>query len=221
MSIGKVLSELIKKFNLNVLELERMTGVPASTLYRLLKNKDGNPTIEVVKKISSFFQITVSQLIGEEPIGCRHLPLVHTLDVLDFFKLTQDEKYKLKTIPIEFPVSNKCFATFSQDNMMEPFILLNSIIIVDPEREISNKDFVFLIKSKQESPIIRQIIKDGDELYLKALNVNFPVDFVKMHEEDYVFTGVVVHYRTNLFDFNRMGLIGSFNDFMNYTNKTV
>ena len=32
MSIDKVLSELIKKYNLNALELERMTGIPASTM---------------------------------------------------------------------------------------------------------------------------------------------------------------------------------------------
>lgn len=56
MSISNVLSELLKKYNLNALELERLTGVPSSTIYRLLKDKDGNPTIEVLKKLASFFK---------------------------------------------------------------------------------------------------------------------------------------------------------------------
>lgn len=201
MSTGKVLSELIKKYNLNALELERMTGVPASTIYRLLKNNDGNPTIEVLKKLSTFFQITVSQLIGEEPIGCKQIPLVPPTDILDFFNVQYNKKTEYQSIPIDFPISNKCFATLSQDNMMEPFILLNSIVIVDPEREVANKDFVLLIQDEIKPPKIRQIITDGEEHYTKILNSNFPTELKKIILSDYKFVGVIVHYRTNLFDF--------------------
>ena len=201
MSISNVLSELLKKYNLNVLELERLTGVPASTIYRLLKDKDGNPTIEVLKKLSSFFQITVSQLIGEDPFGCKQIPLVQPNDVFSFINKSQARKDEQNSVPIDFPLSYKCFATLSQDNMMEPFILVNSIVIVDPERDISNKDFVLLIKNKEDKPIIRQLITDGDDFYLKILNSNFPVELKKVDLKIYSFVGVIVHYRTNLFDF--------------------
>lgn len=201
MSMRDVLSELIKKYNLNALELERLTGVPSSTIYRLLKDTNGNPTIEVLKKLSSFFQVTVSQLIGEDPIGCKQIPLVQPSDIHSFLNSPQDTRFELDTIPIDFPLSGKCFATFSQDNMMEPFILVNSIVIVDPEREIANKDFVLLIKNKDEKPIIRQIISDGEDFYLKILNSSFPVDLKILNLKNYQFIGVIVHYRTNLFDF--------------------
>lgn len=209
MSIGKVLSELIKKFGLNALDLDRMTGVPSSTIYRLLKNKDGNPTIEVLRKLSSFFQITVSQLIGEEPIGCKQVPLVPANEVHRFIGLDQSEKLKYQTIPIDFPVSTKCFATYSKDNMMEPFILMNSIVIIDPDREPSNKDFVLFIKKNNEYPKIRQVIKDGEDIYLKILNTNFPMDLDKFNQDDYVFFAVIVHYRTNLFDFNGIQIVNN------------
>jgi len=202
MSISYVLSELIKKYNLNALELERMTGVPASTIYRLLKKNDGNPTIEVLKKLSGFFHITVSQLIGEEPLGCNQIPLVPTVDVYSYSQLPLNKKPMLTTIPVDFPLSGKCFATYTQDNMMEPFILMNSIVVVDPEKELSNKDFVLLIPKNSTTPKIRQIISDGDEYFLKILNSNFPVEFTKLFKKDYLFIGVIVHYRTNLFDIN-------------------
>ncbi|MCW8385503.1 XRE family transcriptional regulator [Legionella pneumophila serogroup 1] len=201
MSIGDVLSELLKKYNLNALELERLTGVPSSTIYRLLKDKSGNPTIEVLKKLSSFFQVTVSQLIGEDPIGCKQIPLIQPPEIHSFLNSPQDRKFEVDSIPIDLPLSSKCFATLSQDNMMEPFILVNSMVIVDPEREITNKDFVLLIKNKNEKPIIRQIISDEDDFYLKILNSNFPVELKKINLKDYLFVGVIVHYRTNLFDF--------------------
>ncbi|MBN9231815.1 MAG: helix-turn-helix domain-containing protein [Legionella sp.] len=201
MSISNVLSELLKKYNLNALELERLTGVPSSTIYRLLKDRDGNPTIEVLKKLSSFFQITVSQLIGEDPFGCKQIPLVQPSDIYSFVNSISTRKDGMDSVPIDFPLGVKCFATLSQDNMMEPFILVNSIIIVDPERDITNKDFVLLIKGKDDKPIIRQIISDGDDFYLKILNSNFPVGLKKVDPKNFSFIGVIVHYRTNLFDF--------------------
>lgn len=200
MSISNVLFELLKKFNLNALELERLTGVPSSTIYRLLKNKDGNPTIDVLKKLSSFFQITVSQLIGEEPFGCKQIPLVQPSDIASFISSAQTRKNEIDSIPIDFPLNSKCFATLSQDNMMEPFILVNSIIIIDPERDITHKDFVLLIKNKDDNPIIRQFITDGNDFYLKVLNSNFPIELKKFDIKNYEFIGVIVHYRTNLFN---------------------
>ncbi|HAT9637081.1 TPA: helix-turn-helix domain-containing protein, partial [Legionella pneumophila subsp. pneumophila] len=194
---------LIKKFGLNALEIERLTGVPASTIYRLLKS-DGNPTIEVLKKLATFFQITVSQLIGEEPIGCKQIPLVPALEVANFFKLNPEEKSKFDSIPIDFPLNQRSFASICQDNTMEPFILKNSIVIIDPDREITNKDFVFLIKKDNDQPRIRQLISDGENYYLKILNSDFPVELTKIIKQEYTFIGVIVHYRTNLFDFNKV-----------------
>lgn len=203
MSINNVLSELIKKYSLSTLELERLTGVPSSTLYRLLNKKNGNPTIDVLKKLSSFFLITVSQLIGEEPLGCKQIPIIPPNEIHTFFNLSQEKKSEFHTISIDFPVNTKCFATISQDNMMEPFILINSIIIVDPEREITNKDFVLIIENGHQIPKIRQIISDGEEFYLKILNSNFPMEFRKLNLKDYLFIGAIVHYRTNLFDIHK------------------
>lgn len=210
MSIAIVLAELLKKFSLNALDLERLTGVPASTIYRL-QNKSGNPTIEVLKKLSSFFQITVSQLIGEEPIGSKQIPLIPANEVVRFFKIRPDEISKFTSIPIDFPLNQKCFASICNDNTMEPFILKNSIVIIDPERDVTNKDFVLLIKSEFDLPKIRQIISDGDVFYAKILNSDFPTELTKIIRSEYSFIGVIVHYRTNLFDFNKTEQIHNLN----------
>lgn len=91
-------------------------------------------------------------------------------------------------------------------------ILMNSIIIIDPERPISNKDFVLLIKNKNDNPIIRQIISDDEEFYLKILNSNFPIELKKVDLKNYEFIGVIVHYRTNLFDFCLSKTSNNYND---------
>lgn len=199
-SIASVLTTLMKKFDLNALDLEKHTGVPSSTIYRLLKNKDGNPTVEVLKKLSTFFQVTVSQLIGEEPVGVKQVPRIPAMAILKFLNASVEEKSTYQTIPIDFPLGSKSFATEVLDDLMEPFILMNSIVIIDPEKDISHKDFVLFIKKKNNLPQIRQVIKDGSEFYLKVLNTNFLLKAIKvMNADEFNFIGVIVHYRTNLF----------------------
>jgi SOS-response transcriptional repressor LexA len=102
---------------------------------------------------------------------------------------------------------------------MEPFILINSIVIVDPEREISNKDFVLLIENENKIPKIRQLVSDGGEFYLKVLNSNFPIEFKKLNINDYHFIGSIVHYRTNLFDIGKKDMIHSDFDFRKHMNN--
>jgi len=199
-SIGTVLATLMRKFDLNALDLERHTGVPSSTIYRLLKNKDGNPTVDVLKKLASFFQVTVSQLIGEDPIGSKYIPLIPSTEILHYLNASSRIASKYPTVPIDFPLSAKCFATYVQDDLMEPFLLFNSIVIIDPERKISHKDFVLYSKDRNGVPQIRQIIKDGEDIYLKALNSNFPFAVVKgKNIKKFTFIGVIIHYRTNLY----------------------
>ncbi|QBS13517.1 helix-turn-helix domain-containing protein [Legionella geestiana] len=200
MSIATVLPLLLQKYNLNALELERMTGVPSSTIYRLLKGSAANPTVEVLKKISSFFQITISQLIGEEPMGCKQIPLIQPNKIWEFIAHPMKFYSDLKKVPVDFPLGNNCFATIAMDNLMEPFILINSMVIVDPDREICNKDFVLLISNEASLPKIRQTIFDGDDCYIRVLNSNCNIDIEKISFDDYVFCGSIVHYRTNLFD---------------------
>ncbi|KTC64729.1 HTH-type transcriptional regulator [Legionella adelaidensis] len=200
MSIGSVLSELLKKFNLNALELERLTGIPSSTIYRLLKN-NGNPTIEVLKKLASFFQITVSQLIGEEHIGGRQIPLIYPDNIGEY--IVKGNSSNQKKISIDFPMNIKCFATLVEDNMMEPFILTNSIVIVDPEKKITHKDFILVVKNKSERGFIRQFIDNGEEHFLKVINSDFP-NLKQININDYFFCGSIVHYRTNIFNYEQV-----------------
>lgn len=198
MTTNKILSNLIKKYGLNVLELERLTGVPSSTIYRIVNNKAGNPTIEVLKKLSSFFQITVSQLIGEESIGHNQVTVIPVEDISEFINNNFLTKTSYNSIPVELPLSTKCFATYACDSLMEPFILKNSLIIIDPDKELVTKDFAFLLKSQQNTPKIRQVIKNDETIYLKVLNNEYALPLEELDSDNYAFIGSIVHYRTNL-----------------------
>lgn len=193
----------MKKYGVNALDLDRLTGVPSSTTYRILKNKAGNPTIEVLKKLSSFFQITVSQLIGEEPFGNKHIPVINTANLAQFLTSEFNTSLTDRTISVDLPLDNKCFATFAHDSLMEPYIIKKSIVIIDPNKELETRDFALLLRKNQQSPKIRQIIKNDYDIYLKVLNTEFPIPLELFIPEDYSFIGCIVHYRTNLMSFTQ------------------
>lgn len=183
---------------MNAVELEKMTGVPSRTIYRLLNEPTGNPTLEVLKKISSFFQVSVSQLIGEESIGTQMIPLLNNEEMLDYIngKISAES---FKHISVDIPLSNNCFATVAQDETMEPFIPIKSILVVDPSKEPNNRDFVLLIETDGSSKI-RQIITDGRDRYVMTLNPNFQKSAEPLIEYSNIVVAPIVHYRTNLFD---------------------
>ncbi len=63
--------------------------------------------------------------------------------------------------------------------MLEPFILTNSIIIIDSNREQKNKDFLNLVRPNGPA-LVRQLISDGETSYLKTLNKDFPNELKKL-----------------------------------------
>ena len=203
MNIGKNLNTLMKNYGVNALDIERLTGVPSSTTYRILKNKAGNPTIEVLKKLANFFQITVSQFIGEETFGCKQIPFIANEKLSRFIEAGHVLNIADSSIPVDIPLSSKCFATHAHDCLMEPYIIKDSIVIVDPDKEFKTKDFALLLKRNQVESKIRQIIKNDDDIYLKVLNNEFPIPLEKYFPEDYSFIGCIVHYRTNLMNFSQ------------------
>lgn len=61
MKLSKRLKELIKIEDITVAQLSRHTGIPAKTLYKWIDGQSPRK-IEQVKKVASFFNITLDEL---------------------------------------------------------------------------------------------------------------------------------------------------------------
>ena len=49
-------------------KLWELTGIPQTTISRLKAGKIKSPSIELLAKLADYFNISVSQLIGDEPL---------------------------------------------------------------------------------------------------------------------------------------------------------
>ena len=73
-SFSANLKLLIKHYNLSIRELGRIINFASPHLTRLINGMCGNPGLDLLKKLSSIFNITIAQLIGEQEIDFKKLP---------------------------------------------------------------------------------------------------------------------------------------------------
>jgi len=77
-------------------------------------------------------------------------------------------------IPTTVPVNRYTFALRVQGDSMEPKFTQGMLLIVEPELDPQNNDFV-IVKNGSEETTFKQLVKDGDEWLLKPLNDRYPI----------------------------------------------
>lgn len=73
-------------------------------------------------------------------------------------------------IHITTELKSQCYALRVFDTSMVPRFEIGSILIIDPELEPKNGDFVIAKLSEQKQPIFRQFIKNKNMLFLLPIN---------------------------------------------------
>jgi SOS-response transcriptional repressor LexA len=75
---------------------------------------------------------------------------------------------------------------------MRPLFPEETILIIDPALEPEDRDYAIVHIDQQKLAIFRQILFDGQSIYLKLLNAEFKITELK---NDYKFLGIVVQFQ--------------------------
>lgn len=205
--IGEIISNLMDACGIDATELAEQTNLPCSTISRLRSNAtESSPNLSSLFPIANFFCISISQLIGEEPIPYiqgkynparikrQSLPVLHGETILEY--LQHKNRSTLPLIHVDTPVSTESFAYFLQGNAMEPQFPDGTLLIIDPNIEIENLDHILVIPTNKKLPLFRQILIEGEERYLRTLNPTFN-EFIKLTSKSHTILGVMIESRRN------------------------
>lgn len=193
--LGSNLNKLLKKEGLTSDDLSRLIGVPSTTIKRM-RSGEANPTLNNLLPIAEYFSITLNQLVNGDPLAenfeANTLPLFSwdeccNHDSIDYEKFS-------KKILTERTVSKKAFALLVQEDEQE-FFPENSILIVEPEIEPNNGDYVIIGNLKQNIAAIRKYIIEIDKIYLKPL---IPGIDISVLTSSYKVLGVILQYKVEL-----------------------
>jgi SOS-response transcriptional repressor LexA len=130
--------------------------------------------------------VTVSQLIGEDPLpndqaqlsgstksrGWNRVPLISWKDAVKWPELQpqQQSATDMTYVSTDAQVSKLAYSLVIKGRAMEPLFPEGTTIIVEPKRKPNNRDFVVVQMPGEEEARLKQVIVDGNEQYLKSLN---------------------------------------------------
>lgn len=203
--IGGIITDLMRIHSIDATELSLKTGVPTSTISRLRSPSDRSPNLSSLMPIADFFDITISQLIGEEEIDYNitnsekdsilssilSIPILNE-DTIEGY--INNKVVEFESISIDIPISENAFAYILSGNAMEPEFPDKTLLIIDPTIEPENLDFILLATKSKKKPIFRQILIEGGERYIKTSNPLFN-EFNKLSNQYDKIIGVMVQSR--------------------------
>jgi len=207
--LGRAITALMQADNITESELARRTGIVQPLINQIVNGKNINPKLATIKPIANYFSVSISQLIGEDPLPTslqmetlrNKQKTWFEVPLLTWEKDNFHPQVKLDT-SIAFTLTDLCisdsaFAVEMHGSSMEPLIPSKMTIIIEPNRNPVDRDLVFAYLAKPNLLLCRQILIDADDKYLQTINPNF-VDATlhKLNAKDKIL-GVVVQAKKN------------------------
>ena len=205
MKISDILGELIRKAGINESFLSRKIDMPRATINRIISGKTPDPRASTLQSIARYFQVSVDQLLGNQPVIDENSQVLQltdsvTVPIISWDKITDWKEMLEKfqptdafdwTLNQQFVEKGK-FALRVKGEAMCPIFQESTMLVVDTKKEAKNKDYVVAYVKELDDILFRQLIVEGKYKFLKAINKIFPV--VQLAENDRI-AGVVTQTR--------------------------
>lgn len=203
MNLNINLSKLMADNYISLSVLHRNTGVAIPTIKRLQSDPTANPTMTTLLPIANFFNITINQLLGKEPLpklssgyienkdNWVKVPLITWQETIKWADLKR-EKFE-DTVLVDIDIGQSPYALrVEEDDWF--FIVKGSILIFNSEIKPEHKDYAIVHKNGYSQPALKQVIYDEENIYLKSMNQYLPLG---LFEEEHKFLGVLIQIRKN------------------------
>lgn len=199
---------LMSRERLTATHLGQLINLPAVTIKKIRSGENENPTIATLMPIAKYFNISISQLVGEhlinkdsfnsklkdfdKSIKIRELPLITWETAILWPNINNNIINNI--IECSYPFSMRSFCL--QCELTDYGIFQKgSVIFIDPDASYSHNDYILVHKLGQDRPSVKKVLRDDDIFYLQSLiDHNFIIQFSFEHK----ILGVVVLYKKQL-----------------------
>jgi transcriptional regulator with XRE-family HTH domain len=180
--IARNIKYLINIYSMSMLELAKKVNVSYASIYDLLECKS-NPTLTTLFKISQYFEIQISQLIGDAPLTSniksdyvKMVPIIKWEQVNLFLNNFETSNYNnLISISSQKIFKEKTFALIA--NEKTELLFKNGTILVfeeiTPEIEIYDNKFI-LVSAPNNILGLKKLLIEGESIFLQSINPNIP-----------------------------------------------
>ncbi len=197
--VGALLEQFMLGAGVDDTRLSQATKVAKANISRLRNDPKANPTLATLKPLAAFFGVTVSQLLGEAPIGvmdevaqvaCR-LPILAWHDIQNNL---DGQYYGVSDwLSVEEKLTEHSFAVIMSDKTMVPIFPLGSLLIIESQIEYVDGMHVLLKGMDGGDPFLRQYLVDGNVRLLKSLKIG--ANWVEALNSEMQIIGAVIEIR--------------------------
>jgi transcriptional regulator with XRE-family HTH domain len=193
----------LRKSGLSESEFARKTGIKQQVCNQIFRGQTSNPRIETLVKFAQFFQVTVGQLVGTEPLeeiarrsASSLIPLLNWNDIVPWVneeKLPSESRHSIPWISCDLKPGLGAYAIKSSPNF-EPFFDRHSIMIIDPSEEERLGHFV-VVSLDDKTISVRRLVEDLGVRFLNPIAPGIPA--VRL-ERKYRLLGTVIEVRMSI-----------------------
>lgn len=176
-------------------ELSRRIGKDATYVSRMLyphgKTGKKNITEGMQEAVERAFNLPKDWLDGEQsnvepapPLRKKGVPLISWVQAGDWCEA--HDPYAVGDAELWLPAadnySENAYALRVRGASMEPRFREGEIIVINPDGAADSGKFVIARKEGSKEVTFKQLIREGDEAYLKAINPQWPEPIIRMDE---------------------------------------
>jgi transcriptional regulator with XRE-family HTH domain len=199
--LSQILKKLLFEKNMRPVDLARELNMPSPTVHRIVTGKSTRPYKESLEAISKYLGVSINQLTGEEPLlpetleALNSSPIskqVKVIPLLLWDKLGLSHNKKDNSELVVINVSDQAFATIMPDYSMEPLFQKGSTLIFDPEREVTDRNYVLVKLYNPDIYVFRQLLIDVNQKFIKSLNADISAASIRLlHPQDKIIARLV------------------------------
>ncbi len=199
--IGEILQRLMQEKEIHVTELARRACLKQPTVQRIATGLYQRPHVTTLKPIADFFNITIDQLTGAQPISwlpsktetIRRVPILTPAQAAHWPQISEESQF-LRTV-IDIAAGKNTYALKMPDASMEPLFPKNTLLIIDPDKQPKDRGYVTIKLRDHPEVMFRQLLIDGKNQYIKPLSPDFEnFKMALLHTND-IILGVLVQAR--------------------------
>ncbi|OAI50512.1 hypothetical protein AYO37_01010 [Opitutia bacterium SCGC AG-212-L18] len=197
---GSIVRKLMDNRGIKAAELARQIDMPHTTITRIITGNTDNPSAKTLLSLSEFFNVSLDYLIGKEidhkssvdfyqtENSPEYIPLIGWDSLKNWEFQKKEILSKNKKIAVSCKVSSKAFALPTEKAYGKTIFPKGSILIVDPDFEYNENDYV-VVSINKNFPTIREVCEDSGKYYLNPIGLNLPS--IELEPEHVVFGKII------------------------------
>lgn len=204
------LKKLMEFHRIGDSELSEKTKIPALTIYRIKTGYNSDPKVSILRKLAKYFDITIDQLIDNEPLLLApsptstnkkqtfKVPILSWKQVFNFDEIIASitEKTHTHWLYTDQVSSRESFALKIESDYYGTLFPQGSIVLIDYAASKENACHFFVLDKQAKEGSIVKIVKMMSERYM--IHPVNPAVCIKLDAKIHSIIGVVAGVTTYL-----------------------